>query len=304
MNRMISRHKLLTITAILLVLLLAGCGKTNNVEQPKPEIGVLNMTKAIKAHPRYAEIEKLQAERATLRAQLSQQQSESVAARKQAELDLGNLAKATDQEFQAQMASKHAALNRELQTLSETLRRQLAEQVDQYVKELDAGYLHRNFELQVKLKTVDLKQEEQAAVQEQIDALQNERMEKIAAKQQELTAGMTEKLQQAEQAAAKELDAYGADLQRKLSAELDKKAQAMRTSPSGALNMPAAGTPQTKLEANQQELAKLQQAIVADIRQHAAAIAVKQGLHTVIADVEIFTSAASDITSAVIDASK
>lgn len=305
MSRNASRHKLLAITAMLLVLLIAGCAKNNQVEQPKPEIGVLNMTKAIKAHPRYAEIEKLQAERATLLAQLSQQKSETIAAAKQQiGIDLSNLSKATDQEFQAQMTSKHGELNRQLQTQLETLRRQISEQMDQYVRELDEDYQHRHFALQVKLKTIDLSKEEHAAVQQQIEELQKERTEKIAAKQQELTAGLNAKMQQAEQAAAKELDVYGEDLKRKLSAELERKAQAMQALPGNALNMPVSEPLQAKIETNQQAVAKLQQTILADIEQRAASIAVKQGLHTVIADVEIFTSAARDITADVIAGSK
>lgn len=304
MNKVTTRHKTLAIAAMLLVLLTAGCAKKTEVVQPKPEMGVLNMTKAVKAHPRYAEVEKLQGERATLLAQLSRRESEAIAARQQAGLDLTNLSKATDQEFQTKMASKHDELNRRLQTQSETLRRQINEQVDKYVRELDESYQNRNFALQVKLKTVDLSKEEQAAIQKQMDELQNERMGKIVARQQELTARMNDTMKQAEQAAAKDLDLYGQQLKSKLSAELAQKSQAMQTLPGAALSMPAADNIQAKLEANQRDLAKVQQEIITDIKQRAATIATKHGLTTVLADVEIFTSATRDITADVIEGSK
>ncbi|MDF2501521.1 MAG: hypothetical protein K0Q77_2235 [Anaerosporomusa subterranea] len=304
MNRVTTRHKILAIAAMLLVLLTAGCAKKTEVVQSKPEMGVLNMTKAVKSHPRYAEVEKLQAERATLLAQLSRQKSETIAASQQAGIDMTNLSKATDQEFQTKMASKHDELNRQLQAQSETLRRQINEQVDKYVRELDESYQNRTFGLQVKMKTVDLSKEEQAAIQKQLDEIQNERMGKIVARQQELTAGMNDSMKQAEQAAAKDLDVYGQQLKSNLSAELAQKAQAMQTLPGGGLSMPAADNIQGKLVANQRDLAKLQQEIITDIKQRAATIATQYGLTTVLADVEIFTSATRDITTDVIAGSK
>jgi hypothetical protein len=307
MNREMTHQRVLAIVALLLVLLTAGCAKkTEVVQPPKPEMGVLNMTKAVKSHPRYAEVAKLQDERATLLAQLSRQESEAIATSQPAGIDLTNLTKATDQEFQTKMAGKHDELNRQLQAQSETLHRQINEKVDKYVRELDESYQNRNFALQVKLKTVDLNKEEQAAIQKQIDEIQNERMGKIVARQQELTAGMNDSMKQAEQAAAKALDAYGQQLHKELSAELANKAQAMKALPGdAALTIPAANSGvSAKLEANQRDLTKLQQEIIADIKRRAAAVATTQGLTTVLADVEIFTSATRDITSEVIAGSK
>jgi hypothetical protein len=303
MKKVTTRQKLV-IAALLLVLLIAGCAKKTEVVQPKPEMGILNMTKAVKAHPRYAEVEKLQAERATLLAQLSRQESEAITARQQAGLDLTNLTKATDQEFQTKMASRHAEIDRQLQAQSETLRRQVSEQVDKYVRELDESYQNRNFALQVKLKTVDLSKEEQAAIQKQMDELQNERMGKIVARQQELTAGMNDSMKQAEQAAAKDFDRYGQQLKSKLSAELAQKSQAMQPLPGAGLSIPAADDVQAKLEAKQRDITKLQQEIITDIKRRAAMVATERGLTTVLADVEIFTSATLDITADVIAGSK
>jgi hypothetical protein len=303
MKKVTTRQKLV-IAALLLVLLIAGCAKKTEVVQPKPEMGILNMTKAVKAHPRYAEVEKLQAERATLLAQLSRQESEAITARQQAGLDLTNLTKATDQEFQTKMASRHAEIDRQLQAQSETLRRQVSEQVDKYVRELDESYQNRNFALQVKLKTVDLSKEEQAAIQKQMDELQNERMGKIVARQQELTAGMNDSMKQAEQAAAKDFDRYGQQLKSKLSAELAQKSQVMQPLPGAGLSIPAADDVQAKLEAKQRDITKLQQEIITDIKRRAAMVATERGLTTVLADVEIFTSATLDITADVIAGSK
>ena len=63
------------------------------------------------------------------------------------------------------MAGKHDELNRQLQAQSEAMRQEINEQVDKYVRELDQSYQNRNFALQIKLKTIDLTKEEQAAIQ-------------------------------------------------------------------------------------------------------------------------------------------
>lgn len=297
-------HRRLLAAGLLALLLTAGCAPKTEVVQPQPEIGVLNMAKAMKAQPRYAEIEKLQTERAALLAQLTQQEQEMTAARRQTELDLAHLSKAADQEFQTKMAARQAEINRRLQEEAQALQRRLGTQMDDYVRKLDADYQSNQFSLQAKLQLIDLGQEERTVIQKQIDELKAERARKIAARQQELAAAMNDSMKQAEQTATKELNEYGRQLQAELSAELDKKAQSMQTTAAAALSMPAAADVKAKLEANQQDLTRLQQEIINDIKQRAAAVAAKQGLTAVLADVEIFTAAARDITADVIAGSK
>lgn len=292
-------------TGMLLLGFTAGCSTKQAAPPPKPDMGVLHMAKAIKAHPLYPEVDKLEKQRSSLQAQLMQQQEVLAAAGRKSELDLTNLAKATEQEFQTKMAGRQADLSRQLQAQSEALRQQINEQVDKYVRELDESYQDRNFALQVKLKTIDLSKEEQAAIQKQMEEIQSERMEKIVARQQQLTAQMTEQMQQAEQAAAQELDEYAKQLKQQLDSEFAKRSQAMKTLPGAALTSPSgAGSLEARLEATDRELAKLRQDIIADIKNRAAAVAQAQGLATVLADVEIFTDSASDITADVIAGSK
>ena len=305
MNRMSTRYIPLLIILSSFFLLIAGCAKNAENLPPQPEMGVLNMMKAVKAHPQYAAVEKLQAERSTLLAQLARQEEQTILANQQVGLDLADLSKATDQEFQTKMAGKHNELNRQLQAQSETKRRQMSEQVDAYIRELDTSYQTRNFALQVKLKTLDLNKEEQAAIQKQMDELQSERMDKIVARQQELTVSMTDSMQQAEQAAAKALAAYGQTVKNELSAAMAKKSQAMKNLPGTVLAPPAAAnSTQAKLVSNDSALAKLQQDIIADVKKSAATVAASRGLTTVLADVEIFTAAAIDVTAEVIAGSK
>ncbi|MDU4960926.1 MAG: hypothetical protein E6X17_09745 [Sporomusaceae bacterium] len=290
---------------MLAALLTAGCAANKEAAPPQPQVGVLNMAKAIKAQPRYGELTKLQEERSSLLAQLSQQEQQTAAARQQAGLDLTNLQKAAEQEFQTKMAVRQDIANRRLQEQAQTLQRQMGEQLDAYVRELDASYQSNQFSLQVKLQTVNLSQEEQTAIQKQIDELKEERTRKINARQQELAAGMNETMKAAEKTVAAELDKDARQLRTELSAGLDTKARAMQQAASDAtLNMPAAGDIRTKLEKNQQDLARLQQELVDGVKQQVAAVAAAQGLSVVIADAEIFTDAARDITDAVIAASK
>lgn len=300
-----SRYLIIALTGMLAISLTAGCGVKKEPPTPKPEVGVLNMTKAIKAHPRYSEVEKLQNQRASLLAQLSQQQRQLASASYQAGLDLTNLTKATDHEFQTKMAGKHNELNLQLQAQAEALRQEVSRQVDKYIRELDQSYRNRNFALQVKLKTIDLSKEEQASIQKQMDELQNERMGKIVAYQQQLTDRMSEQMKQAEQAAAKQLDSYAQQVKKQLDAEFAKKSQAMKNLPGAALAVPSGSdSVEAKLESTEHELTKLQQDIVIDVKKRAAAVATAKGLATVLADVEIFTAAAQDITTDVIAGSK
>lgn len=306
MNRVSTRYRYILLIALISVILLTvGCAKKAEPVPTQPEMGVLNMMKVVKAHPQYVLVEKLQAERSSLLALLAQQEGQVTLENQQVGLNIADLAKSTDQEFQTKMAGKQSELNHQLQAQSEAKRRQLTEQVDAYIRELDIGYQNRNFALQVKLKTVDLNKEEQAAIQKQMDELQSERMGKIVARQQDLTVKMTDSMQQAEQTAAKELEAYGKTLQSELSADMAKKAQAMKTLPGNVLTPSSnSSSIQAKLASNESALAKLQQDIIADVKKSAATVATSRGLETVLADVEIFTSAATDITADVIAGSK
>lgn len=290
---------------VALTVLLAGCAKKTEVIPPAPDTGILNMEKAVKAHPRYAEVEKLQAERKTLLAQLAGQVDQMNASGRTAALDTANLVKATQQEFQTKMAGKRDELNQQLRQQSDLLRQGVNNRLDQYMKELDATYQNRVFALQVKLKTLDLSKEEQATVQKQLDDVQNERMDKIVARQQDLTTEMNGQIRQAEQSAAKELDDYGQQLKGSLDAELIKKQQAMNSQSASNLSLSAQGNAlEAGLNAKNQELAKLQQEILADIAAKTDVVASAKRLTTVLADVEIFTALAQDITTDVIAESK
>ena len=138
-----------------------------------------------------------------------------------------------------------------------------------------------------------------------MDEIQSERMEKIVARQQQLTDQMSDRMKQAEQVGVKQLNNYAQQVKKELDTEFVKKSQAMKNLPGAALAVPSGSdSVEANLAVVERELAKLQQEIVADIKKHAAAVATAHGLTTVLADVEIFTASARDITTEVIAVSK
>lgn len=304
-NRVSTHKKIGLIFLAAVFLATAGCAKKTDITPQQPEMGILNMAKAVKEHPRYNDVQKLQSERNTLANQLLQEEAMAVSANQQAGLTMANLQKASDQEFQTKMAGKQDDLNHQLKAKSESFRQEINQRIDAYVKELDTSYQHRIFALQVKLKTIDLPKEEQENLQKQMTGIQEERMGKIVDRQQELTDEMSGKMKEAESEAAKQLNEYSGQLRADLAAELSKQAQSMKTPPARRAGAASVGSQrQTEIAAKDQEIAKLQQEIISDIKQCAADIAIQQGLSTVLADVEIFTSATRDITADVIAGSK
>lgn len=291
------------------LLTVAGCSKTPaaDTKSQQQTVGVIDVNKAIKAHRQYAAVEQLQQEVNTLTRQLAAEKSHK-AGRTAPTANLpataaAGLNSAAEQEYTAKMAAKQDEFNAQLAARAAQIRQQLAPQLDAYTKEIDKDYQPQIFNLQLKLKTVQMKKEESVAVQQQLEKIQAERAGKLTAKQQELAKQMEEVMAKEQAQYAQQLAAYEATLHDQIQQQqaAQQKLQAARTVPNTIDESPekTASIIEQQLAAKHQELNALQQQIIKDTEDTAARIAAERGLTAVLTKVKVNISAI-DITDAVI----
>jgi hypothetical protein len=254
------------------------------------------MDKAVKAHPKYADALRMQKESAALAASLDAEQAQ--AAGLPVPGGPAGLEQAAAKEFEARMTAKDKEVRTRFAATVEQANRDMKAELDAYAAELDKEYQPRLFNLQLKLKTVQLSKEEGTALQAEVDKLQQERAAKIGVRQQELLqktdAAMKAKQNEGEQ----EIAAYA----RSLNAELAAKVAGQQAEAASRIAVPGqtgGGSAAEKLAAANRDIVSLQDFIIDDIRDKSAKVAAQQGLDTVLAGVRVNVSA-TDITDAVI----
>lgn len=288
--------------AVASLIALAGCApKTQDTKGPvQNQTGIIDMGKAIKSHPQYGQLERLQQELSSLSQQLEQQAATSSQAATPSGLSASSasgISQALEQEFNARMADKQAELNKRIEAKAAEVNKELSAQMQAYAEEIDKVYQPQIFSLQLKLKTVQLSKDEMAALQKELETLQGERAAKLTAKEQELSAQMRERMNPEQAAVEKEMAAYA----QTLNAELAKRAEAASAP---AMNTtPATAVPGNDLEkaaiAKQQEISSLQEKIIKDIQEKTAKVAMERGLTEVVTNIRLNISA-MDITDAVV----
>lgn len=285
-----------------------GCsfGKTNDTKAPAPQVGIIDMNKAIKAHPRYGDAAQLEQQYNTLaaKAQAKQPAPQVNAAGPDMSKVTAGINAALEQEFNAKMTDKQAQLNDGLRAKAEQLRSNLSAELQTYGKDIDQIYQPQIFSIQLKLKTVQLTKEEMTSLQGELDKLQKERSTKLAAKEQEMSDKLNEQLAPEKAAIEQQLAAYAQQLHAELSQKgAAQTAEIANRNQQSALKLPAQPVPDSnsvqQLAAKQREIETLKQLIIDDIRSKAAKVAVEQGLETVLAKVQVNVNAV-DITGAVI----
>lgn len=298
---------------VLLVLVAAtGCfNKSAQQDTAAPAgIGVIDLNKAVEVHPKYQQLLTLKKELNTIVAQAEVEQQQAAAkAKPQAggllAPDGAALNTALEQEFKEKMAAKQTELQQTLAAKAADLHSKLGTELKEYSSEVDQEYQPQIFNLQLKLKTVQLNQEELTALQAEVQQLQQMRSEKLAVKEKELSERMNASLAPEQAAAEQQLAAYAKELQ----AELAQKAAAAsaeiaarnQTSLDSLAPDPGAVTGQLAQQAGmkRQEIQVLEEFILQDVRDKAAKIAAERQLDSVIANVRVNVSA-MDITEAVI----
>lgn len=298
-----------------LMMLVAGCG-TNKVQDTKessqPQVGIVDMAKAVKSHPKYnqlmaleQEIRSLSAQEQARQAALAQKNQEAMAWPDTSQNDLAELNKGLQQEFTEAMSVKEQEINARLAAKEKAIHDTLSGDFKTYAEKVDQEYQPQIFNLQLKLKTVQLSKEEAASLQEQLEALQSQHADKIAEKQKELTAQMTEKMAPDKAAAAQELESYSKQVNERLGKKAAAKQEEITARNAGrqtALlgNVQAASdTGGQQLMMKQQELRAMQDFILQNIKDKAGKVAVESGLEVVLANVAVNVNGI-DITAAVI----
>lgn len=283
-------------------ILFAGCagfGKTNTAAPPVT-IGIVDVDKAVRSHPKYGQVEMLQREMNTLAAQLGLAQRDSGSTVEPADIAT-QIDAALNQEYNEKMKSKQAELTNAMSAKAAQLKEQLDAEMQEYGREVDKIYQPDIFNIQLKIKTVQVSKEETAALQKELEDLQNKRTAQLSAKEQELTTRWQAALEAEQAQAGKQMDAYGTQLGNELSQRGAAQSSAVLTAQSQTDNnkRTAATDNETKLGLKRQELTALQSSIVEDIRNNTGKVAVAKGLEVVLVK-PLVNGNAIDITEAVI----
>lgn len=292
------------------LLLLSSCASKTATEpvQPGLKLAVIDMDKALQSHPKYQERSALQKELNTLLANqqvLAEQAAQTTIDEKvpdQAPLDITTGPDQQQQQYQAKMAAKHAELNAHFDEEYAALRKQSSDEYDAYSAALDKEYQPAIFDLQLKLKTLQLSKEEGQALQDKLEKLRQEKSDQLAARQQLLSTALTAKLAELQQQSTAEMDRYG----QQVTAELvpvsppvtptaaDRSVQEPPAKPSGL--SPDELQAINRLKA---KIAALDDFMIQDIENQCGKIALAKGYELVVTNVTANISA-DDITAEVI----
>lgn len=289
----------------------AGCldKSAKDTNATPASVGVIDMTKAVQAHPKYQQLTVLKQQLNTIiaQAQAKQQPVPSLSPANPMQ-DHAALNTAFEQEYKEKMSAKQAELHQRLVAKADQLRSQLASEFKEYTGEVDKEYQPQIFSLQLKLKTIQLSKEEMAALQAELEKVQQIRSEKLAVKEKQFAEQMDKTMAPEQAAVEQELAAYSQQLNNQLAQKAAAKGaeiEARNNSLANANSMSnaAASNQIRELEKQagmkKQEISALEQAIIQDVRDTAAKVAAERQLDTIIANIQINVSAV-DITESVI----
>lgn len=296
-----------------LMMLVAGCGtkKDQDTKAPaQPQVGIIDMNKAVKGHPKYNQFLTLEKQANTIAAKVEQatmtQQNQSNLT--MPEVPQGNMAelnKAFEQEYNEKMAAKQKEMNTRLAAKEAALHKTLSEELKAYSEEVDKEFQPQIFNLQLKLKTVQLTKEETTSLQGELETLQAQHAKKMDEKQAQLVKKMEQTMAPEQAAAEEELGAYSNQLNQELSKQAAAKEAEM-----AVRNTPPAPTPSTtklpvdddlsqQLVMKQQEMQALQDSIIENIKDKTGKVAVERGFEAVLTNALVNINGV-DITDAVI----
>lgn len=301
------------IMMLVLVLFTAGCG-TKQTQEPKvqtPQVGIIDMTKAIKGHPKYKQLMDLTAQADTMASQLEAQQialvqkTQSVQSSPEvSQTEMDELNKVFSQEFNAKMSAKQEELTPRINAKADEVRRTLSAEMDAYNDQIEKEYDPLLFNLQLKIKTVQSSKEETAVLQTELEKLQAQRSEALAKKQQELVLRMDELVTPEKNAVEEELAVYA----KQLNEDLGKQAAAKQAEIMGRSNEQqqmmaqsdqVSGQLQQQLVMKQKEIEALQGFIITNIKEKTATVGTEGNYDAILTNVAVNVSAV-DITTKVI----
>ncbi|MDL2280599.1 hypothetical protein LJC10_01920 [Selenomonadales bacterium OttesenSCG-928-I06] len=297
------------IFGIILVLVIAIAGyffvsKKDSVSISNT-IGIIDLDKAISAHPKYKQWlrEKQEEEELIYEAQqetygIMQQEQQG-----QSKLD-GNLQdamrKSFEEEFNSKMKAKQEELMQSIDDKVQEAKKPLQEEFENYARQVNEEYDTKLFDLHLKLKVLSVEEQQHHDIVDKINALKQEQNEKLFAKSQEIDSKLQEVLEPELSRINIEMNKYAEQLNKEIGNKMSAGAQGMF--PGVSLSSESTKEIQkieNKVILKQQENKAMYDQIVHDVRHKAIEIAIKKRLNVVLTDYTVNINAI-DITDLVI----
>lgn len=313
------RNCVYSMAAVLLFtfsLAVSGCGtQKTETPPPAPAYGVADLETLVKAHPKYSTYFRLESDYNHL---LEQYQNER-----------NKLIHVSSQQKQIRAAladqSRRMAAEDTLQTKVKAKEEELNDGLAQLYKKISEGHKKKDTSLsvnglspeeraemanlQMKLTVLGVTGEEKETIKKELHDLMSLRMSRLLGDMGGWTPEEVEEMKTAKDKAAKELDAYAAKTAEEIKADLAKEGPGdMVLAPEEEPVDPAWNEEwQQRIEAKQNEMAKVKQEIMEDIRQQAARVASEKQLVMIFSSYKANISAddvTGDIVSRVVNISK
>lgn len=279
------------------------------------KFGVLESMRAVKAHPRYGEIEALEREitelQQNMKAKLERGKMMTMSSGLQMEVSQNMTAgqQALYAEANQKVAAKQTELNKRLAEADLAKRKAASEEFAKLRSQITDEYKLPIFNIKLKLETLKISDEERASLEKQMQSLKQEEDAKLGAAYQSIARKMTEEMMAEQKAASEEMQAYV----QQIGEEYSLMTSAKTGQPNDAM-MAQLDELNRKLKADveasekiynekrkQQE--EIKNMILRDIKAEVERIALEQELTIVLSDVRANVTAV-DITDAVIEACK
>lgn len=291
---------------------------TDTPQPPPVTIAVVDMNKALQAHPKYQEGVALQQQLTTLLASqqaLANQQAATAVRNSPASqpgvppLDTAAGQNVSQQQlYQGKMSAKQAQLKTVFDAKYAASRKKASAEYDAYSAQLDQESQPAMFDLQLKLKTLQLAKEEGEALQAQLDKLHQDKATKLAAKEQQLSTALSAQMAAEQQSSNAQLNSYGQQTAAELRSSAPAETAAVPSDVTKATDeQPPSSGQQPSLSPDalaaidkvKAQLAALQALMIQDIENQCGKIAQAKGYEIVVTNVTA-NIAADDITDEVI----
>lgn len=280
-------------------------GSTNVAAQT--DLGIIDMNKALKAHPKYEDLVRLNKEFNTLKAQNEEGQDFAVN-RQVPALNQGAVEEAAQQKENEKITAKRAEVQDKLKRKYEEVARPFAEKLQGEVAEIDQYYQPLLFDLKLKLETIQMQEEARNELNQKRIALENERNQKVQQKQKAVDDQVNAIMQAESQKAESEFSAYANQIAQSADAERVKKQTEITERNTKALeeqneamqfDVGKLAKGKEAMIYKEQEIHVLEESIKNDIASKVAKIAIEKNLTTVLTTVEVNIHAL-DITDLVV----
>lgn len=276
------------------------------------KFGVLESVRAVKAHPRYAELAALEKEMTELKRDIQMKMNRTAAMTMPSGLrmEISNNMVAGEQaartEANQKLEAKETELNKRLAEAELAKRRAASEEMETYRQSISDEYKMKIFNIKLKLETLKISDETRKTMEEDMQKLQAEEETKLDEKYREILGRLSEEMRAEQQAATEEMDAYvkevgesygllgakGASPNEAAMAELAELNQKLESDLKAS---------QEAYEAKRRQHDEIEGMILRDIKLKVARIARERSLTVVFGDVRVNIDA-TDITDEVIAA--